>query len=290
MLQFLANGLCNGAVIAVVSLGFGLVYTTARVFNLAFGGIFVLASYITLVAVVDWHLPLFAGVCLGLAVATMSGVAMGWGVYQPLAKRAASTMVVLISSIGLQIVLENLLAIAFANQTRFLSAGAYRTVALGTVTLSTVQIAQLVVGIASALLIWVFLTKSRAGNLCRAVADDETLAMVLGVNVWRVRLLAFGLGSALVGAGGILILLDVGMEAHLGFPAVLLAAVACIVGGLRKFLAPVAGGLLLGVAQSLVVWKTSAKWDEAVTFAFLILFLLVRREGIFGEQRRAEEA
>jgi branched-chain amino acid transport system permease protein len=137
---------------------------------------------------------------------------------------------------------------------------------------------------------WLFLKHTRAGHICRAVSDDETLAQVLGVRVNRVRLLVFGIGSVMAGVGSVLIAIDVGMDLHVGFPAVLAAAVACIIGGLRNFLAPAAGGFLLGVVQSMIVWQTSAKWEEAVTFALLIAFLLFRRQGLFGVTRRAEEA
>lgn len=83
--------------------------------------------------------------------------------------------------------------------------------------------------------------------------------------------------------------LDVGIDPYIGFPAVLAAAVACIVGGLHRFIAPALGGVLLGVIQSLVVWQTSTKWESAVTFALLLAFLLFRPQGLLGIRKRLEE-
>lgn len=288
--QFLANGLCKGAVFGIVGLGFGLIYTTTRVFHIAHAGVYVLAGYALCLGMVHWHLSLAVSIPLALLAAVITGMFTDWAVYQPLARRSASAAVVLISSLGVQIVLENSFALAFGNQAQTLRGGIERTVTLGSAILTYVQVAQFLVGITLAVGFWLFLKYTRAGQVCRAVSDDATLAAVLGVRITRVRLLAFALGSFFAGAGCILVSLDVGIDPHVGFPVVLAAAVACIVGGLRNFLAPVAGGLALGVAQGLVVWQTSAKWEEAVTFGLLILFLLFRKQGIFGVRQRAEEA
>ena len=290
MLQFLANGLCKGSVIAVVALGFGLIYTTTRVFHIAHAGIYVLAGYSLWMALVLWTLPLVVAVPFALAIAALAGTLVEWAVYQPLARRSASAAVVMISSVGLQIIFENLIALAFGNQTQILRPGVEETLEFGSVILTTVQIAQFLVGLAMTAGFWLFLKHTRAGQVCRAVSDDETLALVLGVRVPRVRLLVFALGSIFAAVGSVLVSLDIGLDPHVGFPVVLAAAVACIIGGLRNFLAPAVGGFLLGIAQSLVVWQTSSQWEEAVTFGLLILFLVFRRQGLFGVPQRAEEA
>ena len=290
MLQFLANGLCKGAVIALVALGFGLIYTTTRVFHIAHAGIYVVGGYALLFALTLAKMPLVPSILLALCVAAVVGMLVDWAVYQPLAARSASAAVVMISSLGLQIVLENGIALAFGHQTQILRAGIESTFTLGSVILTYVQVAQLGVGIILSLALWFFLKHTRAGQLCRAISDDETLASVLGVRVTRVRFLVFSIGSLLAAAGSILVSLDVGLDPHVGFPAVLAAAVACIIGGLRNFLAPAVGGVVLGIVQSLVVWRTSSKWETAVTFGLLIVFLLFRRQGLFGVKLRAEES
>jgi branched-chain amino acid transport system permease protein len=287
--QFLANGFCKGAIIALVALGFGLIYTTTRVFHIAHASIYVLSAYALYAAVVRLRFPLPVALVLGVLVAIITGVLVDWSVYQPLAKRSASAAVVLISSLGVQIVIDNLIAICFGNQTQILRVGVERTLSFGSIILTQVQIAQAIVGIVLTGVFWLFLKHSRTGQHCRAVSDDETLASVLGLRVNHIRLVAFGLGSAFAAIGSILVALDVGMDPHVGLSVVLTAAVACIIGGLRNFLAPAVGGVLLGLTQSLVVWRTSAKWEEAVTFGILILFLLFRRRGLFGVIRRAEE-
>jgi branched-chain amino acid transport system permease protein len=290
MEQFLANGFCRGAVIALVALGFGLIYTTTRVFHIAHAAIYVLGAYALHVALVLLKLPLPIAIGFGVFVAVFAGMFVDWAVYQPLSKRSASAAVFLISSLGVQIISENLIVIGFGNQTQILRSGVEKTFSFGSIILTQVQIAQAIVGVVLTGAFLLFLKHSRTGQLCRAVSDDENLAMVLGVKVNRIRLLAFGLGSAFAAIGSMLVALDVGTGPHVGFSAMLTAAVACIIGGLRKFLAPAVGGVVLGMTQSLIVWRTSAKWELAVTFGLLILFLLFRKQGLFGVVRRAEEA
>ena len=132
--------------------------------------------------------------------------------------------------------------------------------------------------------------RSRWGKVIRAVRDDATLASVLGINLPGVRLSVFAVGSALAGLAAILSALDVGVDPYVGMPALLTAAVALIVGGVGTFEGPVLGAFLLGLLQSLVVWKISARWTDAITFAVLILFLLFRPAGLVGRRRRLEEA
>jgi branched-chain amino acid transport system permease protein len=210
-------------------------------------------------------------------------------VYRPLDRKKASSAVLMISSFGVYIVGVNAVAMFFGNESKILRSGIEDTYHIGSVILTRIQLLQIVCGIAIFLAYWLFLRRTALGRICRAVADDSTLASVLGVRVEGTRALVFALGSLLAGAGAILMALDVGMDPHGGLPMMLASAVACIIGGLHRFLAPALGGLLLGVLQSLVVWKTSAHWESGVTFAILILFLLFRPQGLFGRAERLEE-
>src|ERR1043166_5637724 len=110
MLQFLGNGICKGAVFAIVGMGFGLIYTTTRVFHIAHAGVFVLAGYAFSEAMISYQLPLTVGIPLTLAIAAVAGMLIDSSVYRPLARRGASPTVVLISSLGVLIVIENAIA------------------------------------------------------------------------------------------------------------------------------------------------------------------------------------
>ena len=111
-----------------------------------------------------------------------------------------------------------------------------------------------------------------------------------GTNPNKVRNIVFGLGSALAAVAAMLVAFDVGIDPHIGLDALLVAAVAVIIGGVGIFEGAALGAFIIGVAQSLAVWKVSARWEQAITFLLLILFLVFRPQGILGKRRRIEEA
>lgn len=289
MEQFIANGVCRGAVYALVALGFGLIYTTSNVFHIAHGAIYTVAAYALYCSLTFLKIPLPQAVLLSLAVAASLGAVIELIVYRPLAQRKAPGVVLLVSSLGVYIIAINLLAMFLGNETRVIQPGVEATVKLGGAILTRVQITQVVVSLVSVLVFWIFLRSSSIGRVCRAVADDSVLASVIGVNVQATRTVVFLVGSLLAAISAVLVALDVGIEPQIGFPMVLVAAVACIIGGLHRFMAPALGGVLLGLIQSMVVWQTSAKWESAVTFALLICFLLFRPQGLLGIRTRLEE-
>jgi branched-chain amino acid transport system permease protein len=289
MEQFIANGLCRGSIFAMVALGFGLIYTTSGVFHIAHGFIYTAAAYALYWAGAFLKAPLAFSVLVALASTVALAVLIETLVYRPLDRRKASSTVLLISSFGVYIVGVNLLAMMFGNETKILRAGVEGTFRLGNVVLTYIQILQLACGLVVVVAYWLFLRRTAIGRISRAVADDPVLASVLGVPVEGVRILAFSIGSILAAIGAILIALDVGMDPHVGMPMVLSAAVACLIGGLHRFIAPALGGILLGLIQSLVIWQTSARWESAITFTILIGFLLFRPQGLLGVRQRLEE-
>src|SRR5204862_31594 len=119
--------------------------------------------------------------------------------------------------------------------------------------------------------------------------DDPELVSAIGINPRIVRRIVFGLGSCIAGIAAILTGLDVGIDSNIGMAAILNGAVAVIIGGVGVFEGAAMGALLLGLLQSLAIWKVSARWQDTVTFVVLIFFLLIRPEGILGTRRRTEE-
>ncbi|HWQ88876.1 MAG TPA: branched-chain amino acid ABC transporter permease [Desulfitobacteriaceae bacterium] len=289
MEQFIANGLCKGSIYALVALGFGLIYTTSGVFHLAHGAVYAVAAYFLYCLLALLHLPFSIAILSSVAIAMALGVLIEIVVYRPLSNRKASGTVMLISSLGVYIVLVNLIALFFGNGSQILRSGAESTIILGNIILTKVQVAQFVVSLFFIIIYWLFLRWSPLGRVCRAVADDAELASVLGVKVEATRLLVIAVGSSLAGVAATLSALDVGIDPFIGFPIVLVAVVACIIGGLHRFISPALGGFLIGLMQSLIVWMTSAQWETAVTFALLIIFLLLRPQGLLGIRQRFEE-
>jgi branched-chain amino acid transport system permease protein len=218
------------------------------------------------------------------------GVLIEFGLYAPLVRRNASTLVALLSSLGLYVAVVNVIALIAGNGTKVLQPGIERTYGFAGIILTHMQVAQLVAALFLIPVLVLFLKFTIWGKTIRATRDNPMLSTVLGFHTGVVRLGVFALGSALAGVAGVLVALDVGVDPNVGMPALLAAATALIVGGVGTFEGPVIGGFLLGLVQSLVVWQLSARWVDTMTFLILILFLLFRPWGLAGRRRRLEEA
>jgi len=288
LLQLLANGLVNAAMLAVLAVGFGLVYRSVRVFHVAYGAAFVLAALLfhSLVKVADF------GWWSAGAITVVLGALVGWamesGFYWPFFRRGTATGAVMVASLGLGIVIENALALVYGNETRAIPRGLSESLMLGPVRLSTIQIAQLLV---CAVVLTALAAASRTGffRVVRAMGENAELLQVHGWRLARYRAKVFALSGALAAIPACLVMLDVGLDVHVGMSYLLLAAVAVLVGGVARMSGWMLGGLLLALLQSLVVWRFSAKWMDLVAFALLLVILLSRREGLLGIRRRVEE-
>lgn len=288
--QLLLNGLVTGCAYALVALGFALIYNTTRIFHLAHGAVYAVAAYLFYSFYVLWSVPLIGAVLLTVGLAVILGILIDEVIHVPLDERDSSLLIHLLSSLGLYIAFVNVIAMIYGNQTKVLSSGVQSTYSAGGVILTEVQVATVGVAVVLFIGLVVLLRKTRLGQQLRAMRDDPELIAVMGLNPRLIRRVVFGLGSALAAVAAILLGLDVGIDPHIGLAAVLNGAVAVIIGGIGLFEGAALGALVLGLLQSMAVWQASARWQEAVTFSVLILFLLFRPQGILGKQRRVEEA
>lgn len=288
-IQFLANGLITGCLYALVALGFGLIYSTARVFHFAHAAVFVLSAYVFYTLYSILSTPLLLAFMLTLILISAVGIVIDEVFYLPLQRRNSSPLIQLLSSLALYIIIVNLIAMFYGNETKVLTPGIQPAYSFGDVILTEIQIVTLFVSVFIFAIIAVVLRRTQLGVKIRAMRDNPDLVSAIGINPRSIRRLVFATGSALAAIAAILQGLDVGMDPHAGMPALLNGAVAFIIGGIGVFEGPVLGGVLLGSVQSLVVWQASARWQDLFTFIVLILFLLFRPEGILGVRRRVEE-
>jgi branched-chain amino acid transport system permease protein len=147
-----------------------------------------------------------------------------------------------------------------------------------------------IISLAAALgvMLWVFFRRFRLGIAIRALGNDGELAEIVGMPARMLRHLSFIVGSALVGASAMMIGFNVGIiDFNMGFDIILMATIAMIIGGLGNVGAAAGGGFVLGLIQNVAIWKIESKWQMALSFSILILMLLVRPSGLFGEKRPA---
>lgn len=288
--QLLANGLVTGCSYSLVALGFALIYFTTRTFHFAHGAIYTLGVYLFYTLFNLWKFSLLASVVIVVVIAAVIGVIIDELIYVPLVRKGSSSLIQMLSSLGVYIVVINLIAMLYGNETKVLLSGVQPTVNIWSIIYTRSQLVILITTLAIIPGFLIFLRKSRSGMMLRAMRDNPVLLQSLGVPPRKVRWFAFALGSAFAALASILNGLDVGIDPNIGMSALLNGIVAVIIGGVGFFEGPFLGGLTLGLIQSLVIWKSSARWQETVTFALLIVFLLFRPQGFLGFKRRTEEA
>ena len=286
-MQIILNGLISGSAIALLAVAFQMVYLPTRVFFIGLAGLYSLAPYLVFSAGKAGWSPVL-GVGIAIAVVVALAVVCEWLNHARLTRKGASDGAHLISSLGIYIVLVQVIAILWGNETKTLRAGLDSTVHVGSAILAQSQL--IMAGVAAALLlgVWVMLRSSNIGLRLRALADNPTQFALFGYNVDAHRLIAFALAGIFASASSLLTAYDLGFDPYTGLHSVLLAVVAVIIGGRHSFAGPAIGGLLLGLVRTQVVWHLSARWQEAVTFAVLALFLLLRPHGLFGQKTRIE--
>lgn len=288
--QLLLNGIIAGSIYALIAIGFTVIYRTVKFFHFAHGVVYAAGAYLAYTFFIRLGINPILSFFLSIALAALLGIAIDRIIYYPLRKHNAPNLVYLIASFGVFIFIQNLLQLIFGAQILTLRTGPVKEGhhVLGAV-ITDIQILIIVVSFVLFFLSWLFIQKTKLGKAIRAVSDDSVGARVVGINSEKIIFTAFAIGSALAGAAGILISLETNIEPTMGFNAILKGIIASIVGGIGSIPGALFGGLFLGLAENLGIWKIQAGWKDTITFAILIIFLLLRPSGIMGVKSEKEK-
>lgn len=284
--QFVINGLITGVLYSLLAIGFALVYNTTKIFHVAAAAIYVVAAYAFWSFSNRLGLPLWAGGAIAVAVTMVVSLLTEYVVYRPLKKKQSSLNVVMIASIGIMTVLVNLIAMCFGNETKVISNEVMKVYIWGDLIITTPQMYQLLIGAAAIAAFLIFISKTDWGIRLRAISCDDVLYGTMGYSATKTRAVVFLLSGVFIALASCLTVFDVGMDPHMGMNVLINAMVAMIVGGVGRFGTCVAGGLILGVLQSLVVYQFASNWQNAITFLVLLIFLFLRPQGIAGYKQR----
>ena len=290
VLQLAATGVVVGSLYALCALGWGIIYGTTLHFHVAHGAVFTLAAYYAYVGQKLLGLPLAAAVIVAIAAAAASGLLIDRLLYQPLERRGAVRTTLFIASLGLLILVENALAILFTPDPLRMDIGVLQTsIRLGPVFLTYLHVATVALAVIGYVALVLFLKRTRWGQAIRAVSSSPDMARTVGINLGRVHLLTYAIGSAISAPAGILVAMDVGAEPYRGTTFVLLASVGVIMGGIGSIAGALLGGLFLGLIENLGVWQIASEWQSALSFGVFLVFILVRPRGFFGRKVQSAE-
>ena len=286
--QILLNALIAGSTYSLVGIGFSLIFSSARFFHMAHGGIITVTGYLVYALAVLLKLNHSISIFIALLVAAILGGMMERLVFRRLRRSHSSGTIQLIASLGILVILQNLISLVFGDDVRVLNPGVVKQgIQISTAYITDVQLVIVLTNIVVWLLMWLLLQRSKIGWMIRAVTDDAELAKILGISVELVILLTFVIGSVIAGIAGILIAYDIGLTPLLGFQALFLGVVAAISGGITSPTGTMLAGLLLGLILQITGWFLPTQWQEAIAFAILLLFLLFRPQGILGKPVRS---
>ena len=289
-LQLAATGLVVGSLYALCALGWGLIYGTTLHFHVAHGAVFTLAAYYAYAGQKLLGLPLAVAVTGAIAAAALSGMLIDFAIYQPLERRGAIRTTLFIASLGLLILIENLLAIIFTPDPLRMDVGPLAdAVQIGPVFLTRLHLVSVATAIFGFLGLVAFLKYSLWGRAIRAVSSSPEMARTVGIDLRRVHLLTYAVGSAISAPAGILLAMDVGVEPYRGTTFVLLASVAVIMGGIGSIPGALLGALFLALLENLGVWKIPSEWQSTISFGVFLVFIVVRPRGFFGRKVQSAE-
>jgi branched-chain amino acid transport system permease protein len=284
-LQLVVNGVINGSHYALLGVGFGLIFATTKITHFAYGPLFTLAAYACWWAAARLGLPLVAAAAFGILAGAAAGGLTYRLIYRPFERRGSSNLVVLIASLGLFILLENLIGIVFGTDTKVIDVPA-PVFLVGDVVFTGLQLAQVAALVVVGGLLALFLRRTSYGKAVLAMTDNAEMARIIGIDTVRVSTLVFAVGSAVAAVPAILILMKDGATPYMGFIAVFMAFVAVVVGGIGSLKGAVVGGFALGMVENLGMWQIPTEWQSTISFVVLFLVLLLKPQGIFGRAMR----
>lgn len=279
------DGLSLGAIYALIALGYTMVYGIAKMLNFAHGDIIMVGAYAIFVTLASGG-HVVPALVVAVVVCTVVGILIEKIAYKPL--RGASPLAVLITAIGVSYFLQSVAQLVFGAKAQTVSIASLGTLSLGDTKISYSSIITLIVGAVIMAVLTIFVKKTRTGRAMVAVSEDRGAAQLMGINVNRIIMITFAIGSALAAFASIFYLLQIPTaEPTLGSMPGIKAFTAAVIGGIGSIPGAMIGGVLLGVIEKLCLSvPVLAPYTTAVEFSLLIVILLVRPIGLLGKKRR----
>ena len=289
-LQFFYNIIISLSLYLLISNSFLLIYLTTKFFHLAHAVTITIGAYLTFLFSIQLGFSLWFAIPTAILGTVLISVITEIIIYKPLRKRSTSSWKMLIASLGMYVVLQNLISLIWGDDTKSIRTWSFKTGHnFYGAYVTDVQIITIIVSIILFISVFLFLRFTLLGKQIRAVSSNEELSNIFGISSDRVILWGFIIGSTLAAIAGILIALDTDMTPTMGFHVLLYAVVAMIIGGVGSNKGLIGGALLLATAQHLSAYYIDSKWMDATAYIILILFLIWKPLGFSGKRLKKVE-
>jgi branched-chain amino acid transport system permease protein len=283
-LQVMVWGLYAGCIYILLATGLNLIFGVMKVVNFAHGQLLMIGAYVTFSFFVLTGFNPYVLLAASIPILIVIGVSIERLCFRPILGTGKLNEIFI--SIGLIYILENVAALIWTDEWKTIKSPFEEiTVTIGSMKIPVDYLIIIVTTILILVALYVFLKKSRLGLAVRATSQNRKAAMLVGINVERMDMLSFGIGAGLAGAAGTLwVVSGQVFNPYMGSVPALKAFAIVIIGGLGSIPGAIIGGLILGIAENFTVFTIGGAWKDAVAFLILIIVLIVRPTGLFGEE------
>jgi branched-subunit amino acid ABC-type transport system permease component len=278
--QLIINGLGTGLIVALPALALTLTFGILRFPNFAIGSMLTFASYIAWTLNTYGGAPLFMSAILTIVLFPLVALLCDFCVFRPLRNRDAITL--LVASMGLSFVLENICRLIFGNDARNFDIPLSRPNRILGLRITDEFITVTIVSISAMIIVYLILRHTSLGRAMRAVADNPNLAAARGIEAGRIISATWLIAGALIAVSGVLIGMDRAIDPQLGWNYIIVCFAAAILGGLGSPLGAVTGAVLLGVIGELATLIVEPNYRAGIGFIAIALVLMFRPQGLFG--------
>ncbi|MEJ7815944.1 MAG: branched-chain amino acid ABC transporter permease [Rubrobacter sp.] len=286
--QVTVSGILLGGVFALIAAGLNIIFGVVRIINFAHGELVMLAMYATFFLHNLFGVDPYLSILIVAPALFLVGVIVQRLVIQPILDASAISKI--FATVGLSLVLINLALILFGGNFRTVRTSySDATINLGNVNISVSRLIAFAVALVLFAGLFYVLRYTFLGKAFQAVAEDRSTAQLMGIRVQRLYLLAFGLGSALAGVAGALLMPFSTVYPTVGITYTLVAFVVVVLGGLGNMTGTLLAGLLIGLTETFSATFISPSLSGATYFVIFVLVLLVRPSGLFGKGKGTEE-
>ena len=291
--EVIVYGVVNGMIFVLMAVGFSFVYGISRLPNFAHGALYVVTGFITWSFINSAGLPYWVSVILSLIIVSLAGVA----IYQFVMIRVRGMPIS-------EIIVSFAIALAILEGLRLQGIGGFKgfigpgyvlprftdgVIESPWVTIDLQRLLIIAVGVLLLGFMWLFTHYHKIGLALRAMAQHERAALMLGINSDRMANIALGIGSALAGISAIAVMPLGNINCESGYSVLTNAIAVCVIGGLGSWVGTVLAALILGIGTTMMSALGGTMWNNVLVFGLIILILIVRPSGLFGQQKELEE-
>jgi branched-chain amino acid transport system permease protein len=282
LLQQVISGISIGAIYALLAVGYALVYSVYNFTNWAFDGFMAFGAFMAFTAIGSLFLPFWVAMIISILLTILLSVGTEKLAYRPLRQRKAPRLFMMISAMGVNLTIVNLINKAFGGTFRKFPIEHAQPIFIGGISIGRMDLLAGLISFGVLALLWVFLYRTKWGLGVRASSIDILTASLMGINNDAVALIIFAITGVLSSVAGVFYGIKYAVYPLMGVVTIK-AMIASIVGGLGSLPAAIVGSMLLGVLETLVSGYISSSYRDLFSFLFLIVILLFFPNGLMGK-------